>query len=210
MIGGLLDRLFPARNPTERARREFLAIPLTAADVAIDCGANVGDVTEHLCHGGATVYAFEPNPFAFKALQARFSSRPNVHCLQQAVLDCHDIRPLYFHERSGEDELRWSTGSSLLDFKSNVLKEKRVDTTVVDLSAFIESLGARVKLLKIDVEGVEGRILKRMITTGTIHLVDHVFVETHERKVPELQVETDELRRLLTAHKLTHVNLHWT
>ena len=98
----------------------------------------------------------------------------------------------------------------MLDFKGNVLKEKRVDTTVIDLSGFIASLGARVKLLKIDVEGVEGRILRRMITTGAIHSVDHVFVETHERKVPELQAETDELRRLLTAHKLTHVNLHWT
>jgi FkbM family methyltransferase len=209
-ICNVFSRLFPARNPTERARREFLAIALADTDVAIDCGANVGDVTEHLGRSGATVYAFEPNPHAFKVLEERFAGQQNVHCLQQGVLDRNDIRRLYFHESSDEDELHWSTGSSLLDYKGNVRKDKYVDTPVIDLSEFIQSLHSRVKVLKIDVEGVEGAILRKLITTGMIHRVDHVFVETHERKVPELKADTDELRQILRTMKLTHVNLDWT
>jgi FkbM family methyltransferase len=204
------SRLFPSRNPTEQARRQFLAITLTDADIAIDCGANVGDVTEHLSRSGATVYAFEPNPYAFKALADRFSRRPNVHCLQQGVLDRDEVKRLYFHKNSDEDELHWSTGSSLLDFKGNVRHDKYVDTKVIDLSEFIRSLGSRVKLLKIDVEGVEGAILRSLISTGVIHSIDHIFVETHERKVPELKADTDELRQMLKTMKLTHVNLDWT
>lgn len=210
MIDRVLNRLFPGRDPIERARREFLAIELSETDIAIDCGANVGDVTEHLCRSGATVYAFEPNPFAFASLQRRFAQRPNVRCFQQAVLDCNEVRRLYFHERSDQDEVHWSTGSSLLDYKGNVRKDKFVETPVIDLSAFIATLRARVKLLKIDVEGVEGAILRKLLTTGVIHSIAHVFVETHERKVPELQADTDELRLMLKKMKLTHVNLDWT
>jgi FkbM family methyltransferase len=206
----LLKRLFPTRDPIERARRQFFAITLTDADIAVDCGANVGAVTAHLSGSGATVYAFEPNPYAFAELARRFRDRPNVHCRQQGVLDRNDVRKLYFHERSDQDELEWSTGSSLLEFKGNVRKDKYVDTPVIDLSEFIESLGTRVKVLKLDVEGVEGSILRRLISTGAIHRIDHVFVETHERKIPELKTDTDELRRMLKTMNLTHVNLDWT
>ncbi len=210
MIDRVLNRLFPDRDPIGRARREFLAIELGATDIAIDCGANVGDVTEHLSSSGATVYAFEPNPYAFASLQRRFAQRANVRCFQQGVLDCDDVRRLYFHQRSEQDEVHWSTGSSLLAYKGNVRNDKFVDTPVIDLSAFIASLRARVKLLKIDVEGVEGAILRKLLATGVIHSVDHVFVEMHERKVPELRGETDGLRRLLKTMNVTHVNLDWT
>lgn len=206
----LLKRLFPTRDPIERARRRFFAITLTEADIAVDCGANVGDVTAHLSESGATVYAFEPNPYAFAALSRRFADRPNVHCRQQGVLDRNDIRKLYFHEHSDYDELEWSTGSSLLDFKGNVRKDKYVDTPVIDLSEFIASIGKRVKVLKLDVEGVEGAIVRRLISSGVIHSIDHVFVETHDRKIPELKADTDELRRTVKTMNLAHVNLDWT
>jgi FkbM family methyltransferase len=206
----VLKRLFRGRDPVERARRQFFAIPLTDTDLAVDCGANVGDITQHLAASGATVYAFEPNPHAFAALARRFQGQANVHCFQQGVLDRHDVRRLYFHESSDQDELHWSTGSSLLDFKKNVRLDKYVDTEVISLADFIGSLGVRVKLLKLDVEGVEGTILRSLISSGVIHRIDHVFVETHERKIPELKADTDELRRLVKVMNLTHVNLDWT
>jgi FkbM family methyltransferase len=209
MLDRVLNRLFPLRQPAERARRSLLAVPLTAGDVAIDCGANVGEITAHLARSGATVYAFEPNPHAFAVLQARFAQRPNVRCLPQAVLDFNGVQRLFFHEHSDQDEVHWSTGSSLLDYKRNVLKHKFVDVAVVDLSEFIASLGGRVKLLKIDVEGVEAAILTKLIATGTIHRIDHVYVETHQR-VPELTAGIDELRRLVREQQLTHINLDWT
>ena len=210
MWSRLLDAVWPSRNPVVRAERQFRAIPLGPGDIAIDCGANVGEITDHLARAGATVYAFEPNPFAFEALTRRFAGRANVHCLPRAVSHAAGTARLYFHEHSGQDEVQWSTGSSLLDFKGNVLKDKFVDVDTVDLAAFITSLGARVKVLKIDVEGVEVPIVRALIDTGAIDQVDHVFVETHEHKIPELRADTDALRALIRERGITHINLDWT
>ena len=40
-------------------------IIINPGDLVIDCGANVGKVTDYFSSKGATVIAFEPNQFAF-------------------------------------------------------------------------------------------------------------------------------------------------
>ena len=44
-------------------------IDIQPGDCVIDCGANVGDVTNFFLSCGATVIAFEPNSHAFGVLQ---------------------------------------------------------------------------------------------------------------------------------------------
>jgi hypothetical protein len=117
---------------------------------------------------------------------------------------------LYLHENSDEDEVLWSTGSSLLDFKGNVLREKNVEVEIIDLCEFIESLNHRIRILKIDIEGVECRVLAKMIGTGVIERVDHVFVETHDHKIPELKAETHAIRELIKKRGIKNINLDWT
>src|SRR5262245_60438695 len=115
-----LVRLCTPLSPKQHARQEFLAISLQAHDIAIDCGANVGKITQFLAQQQATIYAFEPNPYAFRVLQEKFADAPHVHCLQKGVLDCNGVFPLYLHENADRDQIYWSTGSSLLACKSNV------------------------------------------------------------------------------------------
>ena len=103
----------------------------------------------------------------------------------------------------------WSTGSSLLSVKSNVREDTNVEVELVDLAAFIKGLGRRVRLLKMDVEGMEAPILKKLIDEGVIDLIDHVFVETHDDRIPSLKQETDEIRRLVVEKGLRHVDLGW-
>lgn len=210
MILRVLRRLLPPLTAEGRARRKLFSIRPGAGEIAIDCGANVGVVTDHLSKWGATVYAFEPNPFAFRALKERFANRPNVHCIEKGVLDHAGTERLYFHESSGQDEVLWSVGSSLLEYKGNVDRAKFVDVPIVDLGEFIASLKGRVKVLKLDVEGVEVPILKKLIETGLIDRIDYVFAETHDAKIPELREETNSLRGMIRARKLKHVNLDWT
>jgi FkbM family methyltransferase len=166
-------------------------------------------VSAHWAKSDATVYAFEPNPHAFKALEGRLASRPNAHCFQQAVLDRNDRVKLYFHAGSNEDELRWSSGSSLLDFKGNVLEYKFAEVEAIDLAEFIRALDTDIKILKLDVEGVEHAILRKIIERGLHKRIEHIFVETHEQQVPELQVDTDELRALIKSMNITNINLDW-
>ena len=205
----ILSKPFP-RLAGWKARRALARMKLRAGDIAIDCGANVGEITELLARRGATVYAFEPNSHAFAVLRARFSRVPSVHCFPMAVGVAYGRMKLYLHERSDEDEVFWSTGSSLLEFKSNVLREKYEEVEVVDLCAFIESLNRPVRVLKMDVEGVECAILRRLIDTGLVERIDRIFVETHDHKIPSLRAETDALRELIVKDAITNISLSWT
>ncbi len=185
------------------------SIPMKPTDIAIDCGANVGLMTEIMARSGATVYAFEPNPAAFKVLQEKFKNTPNVHCLPKGVFDEPGSAPLFLHQNAEQNQVHWSTGSSLLAAKSNINKDNYVTIELVDLAAFISSLQTRVRILKLDVEGVECKILRRLISTGIILMIDHVFVETHDHKIPSLKTETDEIRKIIADRNLNHVRLDW-
>ena len=178
-------------------------------DICIDCGANIGEVTAKMSENGATVYAFEPNLHAFKKLKCRFQDFQRVHCLNKGVLDSDGQMPLYMHEHSDEDEVKWSVGSSLINTKGNVLKEKFKLVEIIDLSVFIEKLRAPIKLLKLDVEGVEVEILNQLIDKGLHKSIEMILVETHDHKMPELKEKTDLLRQRIKKNNIKNINLNW-
>ncbi len=130
-------------------------------------------------------------------------------CYQKAVLDRNDTLKLFMHEWSNQNEVKWSTGSSLLDFKGNVQKDNFIEIDTIDLVKFIQDLKSNIKLLKLDVEGVECPIVKKIINTGLYKKIEYIFVETHEKKVPELMVETEELRDLINSLNINNINLDW-
>ena len=197
-------------GPPELPRRFRASFRALGPDsVAIDCGANVGTYTALMVDRGATVYAFEPNPHAFDVLAARFAGLENVYCANAAVSDRGGRASLYLHRDAKEDPLRTSTASSLLAAKGNVSVENAIDVQLVDLDAFIRGLGRRVTLLKLDVEGVEVAILRRLLETGTIDLLDAVLVEMHEARIPALREEAAVLRAELARHGATNVRLDW-
>jgi len=208
MMMHILSRAF-SRLAGWKARRALLSVKLSAGDIAIDCGANVGEITKLLARRGSTVYAFEPNSYAFGVLKERFSHVPGVHCLPMAVGAANGRMKLYLHERSDEDEVYWSTGSSLLEFKGNVLEEKYQEVEVVDLCAFIESLDRQVRILKMDIEGVECAIMRRLIDSGLVERIDYIFVETHDHKIPELRAETDALKEQIVKAGIANISLSW-
>lgn len=185
------------------------SINLGPGNVGIDLGANVGNITEIMASKGATIYAFEPNPFAYKVLSDRFSENSNVFCINKGVLDRNDILRLYLHENCEEDQIKWSTGSSFLEFKSNVIKDKFIEVEVIDLIQFIEAIESDIKLIKMDVEGVECRILNKLIDSSIIKRIGLILVETHDKKIPELKEETEKLRRRIIEDRLTNINLDW-
>ena len=183
---------------------------LNKYDIVIDCGANIGDVTELLAKNGTTVYAFEPNPYAFEVLNNRFDKRDNVICEMKAVGIRDDEAELFFHENSTQDELIWSTGSSLLSCKTNIDKNKSVKTEVIDLANFIKRIDGNIKLIKIDIEGMECELLDHLIDEGVLSDIDLVLVETHENKIPELIEPTFRLKNKIKKHRLNNIYLNWT
>ena len=93
--------------------------------------------------------------------------------------------------------------------KNNVNEETFEEVEVVNLSEFISDLNKPVKVLKIDIEGEEHKILNQMIDNGTILSIPFVFVETHEKKVPSCRAGMAEVRRKIEALDITNINLDW-
>lgn len=182
--------------------RRVAALRLGRADVAIDCGANVGEVTVALARTGAFVHAFEPNPDAFAVLAERLGDTRNVCLHKQAVLDRTGRARLYLHVDASRDPVGASVGSSLLPFKGNVDSGRYVEVEAVDLAAFVLRLVHPVKVVKIDVEGVECPIVHRLLDTGAIERIGTVLVELHDHHIPELRAENDRLRERLEREGL--------
>jgi FkbM family methyltransferase len=177
--------------------------------INIDCGANVGNITEKLLHSADVVHAFEPNPFAFEKLRNRFLYNPRVTCHQKAVLDRNTTTKLFLHENSHKDEVHWSTGSSLLDFKGNVLKEKFVEVEAIDICSFIKDLDCQINILKIDVEGVEYEILNKLINMDLHKKINRILVEVHAKKIPELKRKEADLKNKIRELNINNINLDW-
>ena len=182
---------------------------LGKTDIVIDCGANVGSISALYAKTGATVYAFEPNPFAFTELEKKFADVENVHCFCKAVSDHEGTERLFHHENSLNDEIKWSVGSSIMVSKVNIDPSRYSIVETINLSKFIKDLNARVNVIKMDIEGAECQVIRNLIQSGVINSIDYMIVETHEKKIPELQEETEQLRQLIASKNLSHINLNW-
>ena len=209
-FGAVAYRLKPGRAEVARV----VDIPgfhnLGPGDIAIDCGANLGVITQILAKGGAEVHAFEPNPDAFRVLTERTRAIPNVHRHQQAVLDHDDVMTLYLHVNYALNPERFSSRSSLIAEKRNVDESGGVQVAVIDLVAFIEKLGRPVKLLKVDIEGAEYALLNALIDRGVIDRIETVFVETHAHAIPSLQPVDKALRQRIADLGLGgKIDLNW-
>ncbi len=181
---------------------------LKPGDIAIDCGANIGKITRRMAKPGVTVYAFEPDPSAFKSLVSSVQDLPGVICFNKAVSDHAGTAKIYFSTRYAENPEKWSTGTSLLPEKSNVDPNNFRDCELVDLAEFIKRLDRPVKLVKMDIEGEEVKVLHRLIETGVIKKIGKLAVETHER-IPGLKIPTEALKKRIAELKLKNINLNW-
>jgi FkbM family methyltransferase len=182
---------------------------LKPGGTAIDCGANVGDISLKLAKTGVEVYAFEPNPYAFEKLQNRLKGYSNVTCLQKGVWDKNTVSSLFFHKESTGDEAFWSFGSSLLRDKNNVDKGRSVEVEIIDLTEFIENLGREIDLLKIDIEGAECELLEKFIEKKLYKKVRMTLVETHDSKIAGQKEKTDRIRKQIKENKIKNINLTW-
>ena len=177
--------------------------------IAIDCGANVGDITQMMARTGASVHAFEPNPHAFAVLKQRFEDNPQVYCHNKGVWNKEDTLRLFLHRKAGEGQVEYSVSSSLLSFKGNVDAAQSVEVGLIDLAAFIRSLGQPVALLKIDIEGAECEVLEQLLAEDLHKVIRLTVVETHDHKIHELKPRTDALRQQIRERGIRNIRMNW-
>jgi len=201
----VLDRQIKLKNG------EYLDLDIQVGDCVIDCGASVGDITNIFQSMGANVIAFEPNEHAFKVLQTRFANNPRVKCIQKGVSGAKSagIKKLFLHEKADENQVVYSTGSSIIKSKSNVNKNNFVDIELINLCEFLTIFKRDVKILKIDIEGAEVELLNDLMDHNLLKNIPYVFVETHENKIPDLRIPTEKLKERIEKEHYTNVNLNW-
>jgi FkbM family methyltransferase len=181
------------------------------ADIVIDAGANVGDVTSLCARTGATVHAFEPNPVCYRILEKRFGNLANVNTHAAGVMDkpCRlTLSTPKAHDQF--DDVDSTVAGSMMAPALDTREVIQTDVECIDLADFIRKLPRPVTLLKMDIEGAEIAVLNHLIDTGVIERINLTVVETHERFSPELAQATDALRDRLAESGLDQkVRLDW-
>ena len=182
---------------------------LNKDSIVIDCGANIGDITKKFAGTGATVHAFEPDPLAFDLLKKRFEKTPNVILYKKGVWNKETDVILFGHKDQQNHELAYTIGSSIIGNKVNIDPEKKQTIHVIDLSDFIVNLGKKVNVIKLDVEGAETAILRKILTDKTYNLFDKMYVETHETKIPGQSDELKEIKEIIKQQNIQNIKLNW-
>lgn len=182
---------------------------LNKNSLVLDCGANVGHITKLLASTGATVISFEPDPVAFAQLTKRCKDKKNITLIQKGVWDKNASIQLYQHKETTGNEASFTVGSSIVAEKINVNAENGQSIEVVDLVEFMQQQKRKINLVKLDVEGAEIGILKKILATGTHTLFDRMYVETHESKIPSHQEELVIIKKELLDKGITNIKLNW-
>lgn len=178
--------------------------------VIIDCGANVGDISLLFAKRKVTVFAFEPDPIAFKILKQRTKNIPNITCYKKGVGTANKTSRLFFHKgRSGYNHEAYSVSSSTVSEKNNIDTENSIEIETVDLAAFIESLEGEVALVKMDIEGAEIELLEKLIHQEAYKKVGLLLVETHENKIPGHYEKVRHLKQIIETKNIRNIKLNW-
>jgi FkbM family methyltransferase len=186
---------------------------LKPGDLAVDCGANMGVVTERLATTGADVVAFEPDPFAFKTLEQKFAKLPNVTLINAAVGVGSGTVRLMRADNFGDNPEGASVKSTILDGGRRIDAENAVEVPLIDFPSWVaDQVKARgeVAFIKMDIEGAELDILEKMDAEQLFQNVRCLVAETHERKFKDLRDRYKALRdKVSESYAPGKVNLDW-
>ena len=137
----------------DRAERQLLKRIVSAGDVVVDAGANIGIYSQFLARCvGATgiVYSFEPSAENFKRLRSATCKLANVRLSQAAVGECSERSRLYLSDKLNVDHRTYAT------------EEDSRHTVPIDIIALDDYFtpGQRVDLIKMDIQGYELHALR--------------------------------------------------
>jgi FkbM family methyltransferase len=168
-----------------------LEYPLHSSSIVFDVGGHRGDWADAIVRRyGALVYVFEPLTDIVEALERRFSESARVHVLPFGLLD-----------RSIRADL------SLLDDGSSLYRPAAhwIEAEFRDIVAFMDEHRIdQVDLMKLNIEGAEFAVLRRLIDTDKVARFKNIQVQFHNF-VENADAQRESIRRALRrTHTLTY------
>jgi FkbM family methyltransferase len=199
------QRLQKARvAPEHRAAFESIS----DRDICIDCGCNAGAVTDIFHSKGALTYAFEPHPYLFEELTRKYLGDTGIELLNVAVWDRNTRMDLHVQKVRGSRVVNLE-GTTLFGNRIDANVETTCNVEVIDLIEFIQKLGRRVKIVKIDVEGAEFEIIEKILETNLYKEIDHIFCETHPHFFADGAERLAALEEKIEQKGVTNIHLDW-
>lgn len=165
--------------------------PLSTDSVVFDVGGYIGDWTDAIAtRYNPWVFVFEPVPSFAAGISARFSGNPKIRVFDFGLYD-----------RNETDTIRVDGDKSGLF----VASKNSIEIQLRDISDFVRAQDIRhIDLIKINIEGAEYRLLKRMIDQRIVELCTDIQVQFHSF-YPESEKLREEIQLALSrTHQLTY------
>lgn len=179
----------------------------------IDCGSNLGQGFGFFNRlYPLSLYDFvliEPNPNCVQILRSRHGDDARISLIEAAVWTGEEQLSFFGVNEGGKGE--FSDGGSLVrEHNSGMYDHAATDTLVVKAIDFVQLLRSyRGKysdiVIKMDIESAEYQVLPKLIESGELESVRHIYIEFHSHfmKEPErsrhLRLET-EIKAGLSRH----------
>lgn len=184
--------------------------------IFLDCGYHLGEGLNEFTNilgidKSWDVYAFEANPHCDiknKIIQHPFE----IKAFNKAVwVENSFISFNCEHQNSTNSPKTNSTskldgwGSAITIIESSHTYEDQIQVECIDFSELVKSLGENEIYCKMDIEGAEFEILRKMLKDNTLSLIKEIWVEWHDM---DLQNESLKTREILIEEisKFTKIN----
>ena len=178
--------------------------------IFIDCGYHLGEgmkeFTQKLgINKDWEVHAFEPNP----ACIGGPTSHPSPWTYYPAAVWIHNDTVVFNqqHQDSAKSPTVGSVnvldgwGSHVKDTAANHVYDTEVTVDAIDFAEFLARYEPHTVYCKMDIEGAEFSVLRRVLELGVANRFKHLWVEWHSQNIPnESQATVNELVEQLKQH----------
>ncbi|MDG2126618.1 MAG: FkbM family methyltransferase [Fuerstiella sp.] len=165
---------------------------LNENSVVLDVGGYQGDFTQAMINRfGCRVFVFEPMPLFSEQCTRQFANDPRVSVLPYGL-------------GTSDEQLFVSTSDDASSFFRHHDTNESVTAQIRDVSWVWQELDLEhVDLIKVNIEGGEYPLLRRLIETNLIRQVSNIQVQFHDF-VEDAELQRNELRqRLQPSHDET-------
>jgi len=140
--------------------------PLTCESVVFDLGGYQGYfVREIVARYDPHVYVFEPVPEFFEHLVKEFAANPKAQMCNYGLSDGDSLSQMSL---AGDSSTSYIAG------------EMQATVQLRDIQKVVQELGiTRIDLIKINIEGAEYKLLRRMLATGLASICQDIQVQFH-------------------------------
>lgn len=195
-------RIYILRDPVAIATKRWfeekadsslrLEYPLRETSVVLDLGGYHGDWAAKIHERySSVIYIFEPVPMFAELIRARFKNAPNIRVCNYGVA-AEDV--------SASISVSEDSSSTIRSFGS-----RKIEIELRDIVRVVGAIGvSRIDLIKINIEGGEFALLRRLIDSGLIVNIVDIQVQFHEF-VPDAWALRRTIREdLARTHQLTY------